>query len=462
MIGVLNAHPAAGDRGVAAAVHARARPAARPDRGRRDAARGRQHHERRPRDRLVLVRARRRPRRLGGVGRARRDLRHERRRRVHAARDPADREALGRARRDRRPGRRLPRDRRARAAGAAAGDARRERADDGALAGGGRLRADGVGDRPLVADGRLAGRDPARLERGHPGVPLGREGDRDDDDVLGAARLRRDRAPPRRPRPAPGRWREPRQPALRRGRPRDPDREPHGGGEEGQPRLPGLPRERLQRDADPRAHVLGGRARALRLQPGEAARRAAARAPRRHLPAHARRALRVRARPDRVRRAAGHDEGPARDLRDVLELRRGRAPLGARAGRHARGAAQARPAVRPDRARARATRPRPYEIVVLSDHGQTQGATFKQRNGYGLDELVERSLAARHGRRRRRRRRAELDGRPRLQRGDRHEGEGREAQEERRLRPGRRRDGLRQPRPRLPDGGEAGASRSRR
>jgi uncharacterized membrane protein YvlD (DUF360 family) len=37
--------------------------------------------------------------------------------------------------------------------------------------------------------------------------------------------------------------------------------------------------------------------------------------------------------------------------------------------------------------------PRPYEIVILSDHGQTQGATFKQRNGYGLDELVERSLA---------------------------------------------------------------------
>jgi uncharacterized membrane protein YvlD (DUF360 family) len=43
--------------------------------------------------------------------------------------------------------------------------------------------------------------------------------------------------------------------------------------------------------------------------------------------------------------------------------------------------------------RARSYAPRPYEIVVLSDHGQTQGATFKQRNGYGLDELVERSLA---------------------------------------------------------------------
>jgi uncharacterized membrane protein YvlD (DUF360 family) len=42
--------------------------------------------------------------------------------------------------------------------------------------------------------------------------------------------------------------------------------------------------------------------------------------------------------------------------------------------------------------RAREYAARPYEIVVLSDHGQTQGATFKQRNGYGLDELVERSL----------------------------------------------------------------------
>jgi uncharacterized membrane protein YvlD (DUF360 family) len=44
-----------------------------------------------------------------------------------------------------------------------------------------------------------------------------------------------------------------------------------------------------------------------------------------------------------------------------------------------------------DRARRYASRP--YEIVVLSDHGQTQGATFKQRNGYGLHDLVERSLS---------------------------------------------------------------------
>ena len=44
--------------------------------------------------------------------------------------------------------------------------------------------------------------------------------------------------------------------------------------------------------------------------------------------------------------------------------------------------------------RARRYSPRPYEIVVLSDHGQTQGTTFKQRNGYGLEDLVERSLAS--------------------------------------------------------------------
>jgi uncharacterized membrane protein YvlD (DUF360 family) len=42
--------------------------------------------------------------------------------------------------------------------------------------------------------------------------------------------------------------------------------------------------------------------------------------------------------------------------------------------------------------RARRYAPRPYELVVLSDHGQTQGATFKQRNGYGLEELVEEAL----------------------------------------------------------------------
>ena len=47
-------------------------------------------------------------------------------------------------------------------------------------------------------------------------------------------------------------------------------------------------------------------------------------------------------------------------------------------------------------AAARRFAPRPYEIVVLSDHGQTQGETFKQRTGFGLDDLVQRSLGDRN------------------------------------------------------------------
>jgi len=35
-----------------------------------------------------------------------------------------------------------------------------------------------------------------------------------------------------------------------------------------------------------------------------------------------------------------------------------------------------------------AAAPRPYHIVVLSDHGQSQGATFRQRHGRGLDEVL--------------------------------------------------------------------------
>lgn len=37
--------------------------------------------------------------------------------------------------------------------------------------------------------------------------------------------------------------------------------------------------------------------------------------------------------------------------------------------------------------------PRPYKFVVLSDHGQSQGATFKQRFDETLDDVVRRSLA---------------------------------------------------------------------
>jgi uncharacterized membrane protein YvlD (DUF360 family) len=38
--------------------------------------------------------------------------------------------------------------------------------------------------------------------------------------------------------------------------------------------------------------------------------------------------------------------------------------------------------------------PRPYHMVVLADHGQTQGATFRQRNGETLADLVARLCGA--------------------------------------------------------------------
>ncbi len=86
-------------------------------------------------------------------------------------------------------------------------------------------------------------------------------------------RLRRDRAPPRSgDGPAARRRREPRQPALGRGRRDDPHRQPHRGREEGQPRLPRLLRQRLQRHARARAVRLGGRPGVDR---GDRARRAA-------------------------------------------------------------------------------------------------------------------------------------------------------------------------------------------
>ena len=104
--------------------------------------------------------------------------------------------------------------------------------------------------------------------------------------------------------------------------------------------------------------------------------------------------------------------------------------------------------------RARRYAPRPYEIVVLSDHGQTQGATFKQRNGYGLDELVDRSLGRENV--------VALTGGDEQDAMVKHamgEATGRigEAVQVRRLRARRRGPGLGQPRPRLPDGAAAAA-----
>ncbi|HYH12418.1 MAG TPA: phage holin family protein, partial [Thermomicrobiales bacterium] len=44
-----------------------------------------------------------------------------------------------------------------------------------------------------------------------------------------------------------------------------------------------------------------------------------------------------------------------------------------------------------------ATAPRPYHLVVLSDHGQSQGATFRQRWGKSLREVVEDAVARGEG-----------------------------------------------------------------
>ena len=35
---------------------------------------------------------------------------------------------------------------------------------------------------------------------------------------------------------------------------------------------------------------------------------------------------------------------------------------------------------------------RPYQLVVLSDHGQANGATFKQRCGFTLESLVKKLI----------------------------------------------------------------------
>ena len=168
---------------------------------------------------------------------------------------------------------------------------------------------------------------------------------------------------------------------------------------------------------------------------GEPARRASARPSRRHLSVPARGDVRDRPRPDRLRRAHGHDARPARRLRDVLELRRGRAPLRPRAAGHARGAAQARPAVRPDRAGA------PVRAAAVRDR-----RPLRPRPDPGRDVQAAQRLRARRARRALARGAArstaiaggdeqQRDGRARVRRGDRPHGQGAEGVEERGRRP---------------------------
>ena len=139
-------------------------------------------------------------------------------------------------------------------------------------------RADRVGDRPLLADGSEPGGDPARLQRRHPGVPLGGQGERHAHGVLGSRRLRAHRGRARHGhRPARRRRLEPRQPALGRGRGGHPHRQPHGGREAGEPRLSRVLRQRVQRHASARPVRVGGHPRVDCGAPGDPSRRAPAR-----------------------------------------------------------------------------------------------------------------------------------------------------------------------------------------
>ena len=310
-----------------------------------------------------------------------------------------------------------------------------------------------VGDRPLVADGCEPGGDPARLEREHPGLPLGGEGVGEARRVLRAGRLRGDRA-----HPSTGRG------LLANG---GASRGNLLSGEADQVILT-VSRMDAEKKANPgyRAFFANGfnvvRTLVLFFWEVMLEWTAASRAKRRDVRPRGHRGgiyplLRaamcvfvrdlivygvltdmMKGRPAVYATFSSYDEvahHSGLERADTLEALR---KLDQQFGRI-------------DRARRYAARP--YEIVVLSDHGQTQGATFKQRNGYGLDDLVER-----------RSRGGAVPGSPAAtsrarwsatrSRGDRHE---EKRPEERRLRPGGGRARLGQPRARLPDGRAAAA-----
>ena len=176
--------PPSRDRGPPPAVHACARLRAHPRARRADAgARVAHHHENDP-GRLVRLGAGRVGRDLSVDARPRGDLRRQRRRHLLFEGDPPDRAPPGRGGAHRRPRDPVPGDRRARPAGSPAGDSRRQRAADGELARARHAPPRRMGARPELADRRESGRDPARLKRGHSGVPLGRKDHRKGDDVL--------------------------------------------------------------------------------------------------------------------------------------------------------------------------------------------------------------------------------------------------------------------------------------
>ena len=151
---------------------------------------------------------------------------------------------------------------------------------------------------------------------------------------------------------------------------------------------------------------------------------------RRLVPLSARRAVRDRPRRDRVRGADRHDARPPRVVRHVFELRRVAHHSGSNARTPWRRCASSTRSSAPStRAPARAAA---HEIVVLSDHGQTQGPPSSSATATASTTRRAITRGRRRGRLQRRRR-AERDGRARRERS--HGLETQEAREERRLGP---------------------------
>ena len=85
--------------------------------------------------------------------------------------------------------------------------------------------------------------------------------------------------------------------------------------------------------------------------------------------------------PGDAARHAGH-------LHGLHRLRRDRPPQRARAAGVARRARRRGPGAQDAARRRRADAPRPYRFVILADHGQSLGATFLQRYGVTLQDVV--------------------------------------------------------------------------
>ena len=203
----------------------------------------------------------------------------------------------------------------------------------------------------------------------------------------------RDRAAPlRRPRAAPRRRREPRQHPLRRRRPLDADDE-HGAdpAPADRPRLRRLLRPSLRHVQDAergRRRVLP---RALRGDPAEAGSTR-----RRGSTATASTGSSAPGRPSSSSTSRSPPSSATSSPGARSSTRRSspttRSPITPGSSARTRSPSSPRSTARSAGSRRRlAEAPRPYRLIVLSDHGQSQGATFLQRYGYSLQELVEKA-----------------------------------------------------------------------